>query len=398
MHGPLRGVRVIELGTLLAGSYGARLMAEMGAEVIKVEAPDKPDELREWGQGRYRGHTLWWSVQSRNKKCITLDLRTLTGQELLLKLIEKADIVIENFRPGTLEKWNLGYDRLRAIRPQLVLVRISGYGQTGAYSGRAGFAAAAEAMSGLRYINGYPGQVPPRLHISLGDSLGGMFGAIGALAALHRATETGHGQVVDVSLLEACFAMLESVVPEYDRLGLVRGPQGTGLRGIAPSNVFRTKDGKLMVIAANADGIFRRLCHAMGRPDLPDDPRFTTHAARGEHQEEIEGIVAEWAIERTAPQIDALLNGAGVVCAPIYSIADSFTDPYFRERGLLIEQQDDDLGTFTAPGLIPRFSETPGDVCWSGPLKTGVHNDEVLGGLVGLSADELRRLEEAGTI
>src|SRR5581483_4344520 len=313
--GPLAGVRVIELGMLLAGPFTGRLLGDMGAEIVKIEPPGQPDPMREWGRARYEGRSLWWPVQSRNKKCCTLDLRTGRGQELLLELAKQSDVLVENFRPGTLERWNLGPAELWEVNPRLVIARISGYGQTGPYAERAGFASVAEAMGGIRYINGFPGEPPPRLHISLGDSLAGMFAAQGILAALYRrdALGGGRGQVVDVSLMEACFALLESTVPEYDRLGIVRGPGGTGLKGVAPSNIFKSRDDKWMVIAANADKVFGRLCEAMGRPELATDPKFATHLARGENQEELEGIVAAWAREHDAAEIDRILNDAGVI-------------------------------------------------------------------------------------
>jgi formyl-CoA transferase len=397
--GPLAGVRVIELGMLLAGPFTGRLLGDMGAEIIKIEPPGQPDPLREWGKARYNDRSLWWPVQSRNKKCCTLDLRTEKGQILLRRLVGESDILVENFRPGTLEKWNLGPDRLWEANPRLVIARISGYGQDGPYGPRAGFASVAEAMGGIRYINGFPGQPPPRMHISLGDSLAGMFAAIGALAALYRREAFGgRGQVIDVSLMEACFALLESTVPEFDRLGIVREPAGTGLKGVAPSNIFKTKDGKWMVIAANADNVFRRLCDVMGRPQLADDPRFASHLSRGENQEELEGIVSEWAAGRDATEIDRVLNEAGVICGPIYSIADIFEDPQFRAREMLLEHQDADIGTFVGPGIIPKFSETPGAVRWSGPWEEGSHNRDVYGGLLGLSDDELADLRTEGVV
>jgi formyl-CoA transferase len=398
--GPLAGIRVLELGMLLAGPFTGRLLGDMGAEIIKVEPPGKPDPLREWGKARYKGRSLWWGVQSRNKKCVTLDLRTEKGQELLLDLARQSDVVVENFRPGTLEKWNLGWDELQEANPGLVLCRVSGYGQTGPYSPRAGFASVAEAMGGLRYLNGFPGEPPPRLHLSLGDSLAGMFAAQGILAALYRrdALGGGRGQVVDVSLLESCFALLESTVPEYDRLGVVRGPGGTGLKGVAPSNIFRSRDGKWMVIAANADNVFGRLCAAMGSPELADDERFATHLARGEHQEEIEGIVAEWAGGLDAAEIDRVLNEAGVICGPIYTIADIFEDDHFRAREMLVEHEDPEFGTYIGPGIVPKFSETPGEVRWSATWEHGSHNREVFGGLLGLSDETLAELKAEGVL
>jgi len=397
--GPLAGIRVIELGMLLAGPFAGRLLGDMGAEIIKIEPPGQPDPLRDWGKARYEGRSLWWPVQSRNKKCCTLDLRLEKGQELLLELVKQADVLVENFRPGTLERWNLGPDRLLEANPGLVIARVSGYGQTGPYAARAGFASAAEAMGGIRYINGFPGEPPPRLHISLGDSLAGMFATQGILAALYRRDALGGaGQVVDVSLLEACYAMLESTVPEYDRLGVVRGPGGTGLKGVAPSNIFKSSDGKWMVIAANADGVFRRLCEAMGRPELVDDPRFSTHLARGENQEEIEAIIAEWAGARDAAEIDRELNEAGVICGPIYTIADIFEDPQFQARDMLLKHEDPEFGEYTGPGIVPKFSETPCEVRWSATWDEGSHNRDVYGGLLGLSDAELDELRAEGVL
>lgn len=400
-HGPLTGMRMIELGTLLAGPFAGRLLGDMGAEVLKVEAPGQPDPLRDWGHARYEGRSLWWPVQSRNKKCITLNLREPRGQALLLELVRVADVVTENFRPGTLERWNLGYERLSESNPGVVLARISGYGQTGPYAERAGFASVAEAMGGLRYINGFPGEAPPRTGISLGDSLAAMFAVQGILAALYHRDALGgdgRGQVIDVSLMEASFALLESAVPEYDRLGIVRQPSGTGLKGVAPSNIFKSRDDTWVVIAANQDAVFRRLCGAMGRPELADDPRFATHLARGEHQEEVDGIVAEWAAQHDAHEIDRILNEAGVVCGPIYSIAEIFEDPQFRAREMLVEHVDPDFGPYVGPGIVPKFSETPGAIRWSGTWEEGSHNEEIYCGLLGLSASELEGLREDGIV
>jgi formyl-CoA transferase len=376
--GPLAGIRVVELGMLLAGPFTGRLLGDMGAEIIKVEPPGKPDPLREWGKARYEGRSLWWPVQSRNKKCVTLDLREEAGQRLLLELARHSDVLVENFRPGTLEKWGLAPERLWEVNERLVIARVSGYGQTGPYAPRAGFASVAEAMGGIRHLNGFPGDPPPRLHISLGDSLAGMFAVQGILAALlwRDALGGGRGQIVDVSLMEACFSLLESTVPEYDRLGVVRGPGGTGLKGVAPSNIFRSSDDTWMVIAANADNVFRRLCAAMGRDELADDPRYATHLARGDHQEEIEAIVAEWARRHTAAEIDRLLNDAGVICGPIYTIADIFEDEHYRAREMLVTHVDPEFGEYVGPGIVPKFSETPGRVRWSAPWEEGSHNRE----------------------
>lgn len=398
--GALAGVRVIELGMLLAGPFAGRLLGDMGAEIIKVEPPGKPDPLRDWGHARYRGRSLWWPVQSRNKKCVTLNLREVRGQQLLLELVKRSDVVIENFRPGTLERWNLSFDQLSEANPRIVLARVSGYGQTGPYAARAGFAAVAEAMGGLRYINGFPGDAPPRTGISLGDSLAAMFATQGILAALYArdAPGGGRGQEIDVSLMESCFALLESAVPEYDRLGIIREPAGTGLKGVAPSNIFKSGDGVWVVIAANQDNVFRRLCETMGQPELSDDPRFSTHLARGENQEEIERIIAEWALTLDAREIDRLLNDAGVVCGPIYTIADIFEDPQYRAREMLLEHEDEDFGAFVGPGIVPKFSATPGRVRWSGPAREGSHNAEIYSGLLGLPDDELAELEAEGIV
>lgn len=397
--GPLAGLRVVELGMLLAGPFAGRLLADWGAEVIKVESPARPDSLREWGHTLDDGRSLWWPVQSRNKKCVTLDLHTERGQELLLSLAAQSDALIENFRPGTLERWNIGPDRLEEANPDLIVVRVSGYGQTGPYRDRAGFASAAEAVGGLRYLNGFPGEKPPRTGISLGDSLAAMFATLGLLAALFaRSGKGGRGQVVDVSLIESCFALLEGVVPEYDRLGLVRGPSGTGLSGIAPSNLFRSRDGRWIVIAANQDNVFIRLCAAIDRPELAHDPRFGDHRARGQNQAEIEGIIEVWAAAHDAVEIDRILNAAGVVCGPVNTVADIFADPHFKAREMLVEHQDPELGALVGPGIVPKFSFTPGEVRWSGPWKPGSHNEAIWGELLGLDRDEIATLEREGVL
>jgi formyl-CoA transferase len=397
--GPLDGIRVLELGTLLAGPFAARLLADLGAEVIKVEAPDRPDPVREWGNGTVGERRLWWPTHSRNKKCVTLDLRRPEGQALCLRLVERCDAVIENFRPGTLERWNLGFERLNEVRPGVVCVRISGYGQDGPYRDRAGYASVAEAMSGLRHLNGFPGQAPPRLGISLGDSLGALFAVQGLLAALYRRdARGGAGQIVDVSLVESCFALLESVPAEYAALGLVREPTGTRLDGIAPSNIFRSRDGRWVVIAANQDTVFGRLCDAMGRPDLAHDERFASHDARGGHQDELEAIIGEWAAGHDALELDAILNDAGVAAGLVYTIEDIFADPHFRAREMVVEHDDPEIGPVAGPNVFPRFSDTPGTIRWTGPWDPGAHNRDVYGELAGLDEAELTELERAGVI
>ena len=398
--GPLAGVRIIELGQLLAGPFTGRLLGDLGAEIIKVEAPGQPDPMRDWGHARYEERSLWWPVLSRNKKCVTLNLRAERGQELLLELVRRSDVVVENFRPGTLERWNLGFERMREVNEGIILARVSGYGQTGPYAGRAGFASVSEAMGGLRYINGFPDEPPPRIGISLGDSLAGMFAAQGVMAALYKrdALGYGRGQIVDASILEACFALLEGTVPEYDRLGIVREPSGTSLKGVAPSNIFKSRDGKWVVIAANQNQLFRRLCEAMGQPELADDPRFETHLARGDNQEELDGLIGDWAAQHDADHIDRVLNDAKVVCGPIYTIADIFQDPQFKARDMLIPHHDPEFGEYIGPGIVPKLSETPGEVRWSATWDEGSHNDEIYGDLLGLSDAERATLRDEGVL
>jgi crotonobetainyl-CoA:carnitine CoA-transferase CaiB-like acyl-CoA transferase len=408
MSGPLEGVRVLELGVLIAGPFAGRLMGDFGAEVIKVEQPGRGDPMREWGQHRYQGRPLWWPVQSRNKKLVTLDLHMERGRELCLRLVEQCDVLIENFRPGTLERWGLGPDELSRANPGLVIARLSGYGQSGPYAARAGFAAAGEAMGGLRHINGYPGQAPPRTGISLGDSLAAMFAVQGVLMALYRRDagrvpdgptgRTGGGQVVDASIMESCFAMLESTVPEYGKLGHVRQPSGTALANIAPSNVYRSRDGRWIVIGANAENLWRRLCQVIGRPDLVDDERFDTHWARGQNAAALDEIIGAWVAERDAAEVDRLMNENGIVCGPVYTIADIFEDPQYRAREMLLEMEDPELGKVVAPGIVPKLSRTPGEARWAGPWPLGCHNGEVYSGLLGLDDRELAELSEAGVI
>ncbi|QKW33190.1 CoA transferase [Actinomadura sp. NAK00032] len=397
--GPLAGVRVIELGSVVAGPFAGRLLADLGADVIKVEAPGRPDPLRHWGQESYRGHKLWWTVHARNKRCVTLDLRTERAQQLLLAMVATADVVVENFRPGTLARWNIDYPHMRRANPGIVLCQISGFGQTGPYSQRAGYASVAEAMSGLRALNGYPGQAPPRMGISLGDSLAGMFAVQGVLAALLHRDRTGEGQVVDVALTESCIALLESVIPEFDRLGRIREPGGTRLDGIAPSNLFRSKDGIWVVIAANQDTLFKRLCEVMDRRELATDPRYRDHEARAANQDAIEGIVAEWAGRHDALHIQEVLAGSGVAAGPVYTVDQVVSDPQFLARGMLTPHFDERLGEeVLGPGVVPRFSATPGSVRWAGPAVPGAHNADVYPELLGLTATDLEELADEGVI
>ena len=395
---PLEGVRVLELGSLIAGPLLGRLLADFGAEVIKAEPPGTGDPFREWGAHRYEGRSLWWPLMSRGKKLITLDLHRLEGQELCRRLAAEVDVLVENFRPGTLERWGLGPDELHEFNPRLVIARVSGYGQTGPYATRAGFASAGEAMGGLRHVNGYPDQAPPRAGISLGDSLAALFALEGVLMALyHRDVHGGKGQVVDASILESCFALLDSMVPEYGKLGVVRGPSGARLGHAAPSSVYLSRDGKWMVVAANADNLWRRLCQVMGRPELLKDERFLTHQSRGRHADELDEIIGEWVGGRDAAELDQLLNEAGIVCAPVYTIADIFSDEHFKSREMLLKVETPGLGELVMPGIVPKLSDTPGSVRWAGGWELGSSNDEVYGRL-GLDGTRLARLREEGVI
>jgi len=400
LKGPLSGVRVIEMGQLVAGPFVGSRMADFGAEVIKVESPGQGDAMRHWGHHRYKGRSLWWPVLARNKKTISANLREKRGQDLVRRLIGQADVLVENFKPGTLEKWGLDPESLHVINPGLIIARVSGFGQTGPYSSRPGFASVGEAMGGLRYINGFPDQPPPRTGISLGDSLAGMFATQGVLMALYwRDTiGKGKGQVVDASITESCFAMLESALPEYDKVGFIRQPSGTGLANVSPSNIFPTKDEKWVVIAANLDAMFKRLCDAMEQPELADDPRYSTHQARGENCDELDARIADWTREFTATELDVRLDEHGVVSGPIYSIEDIVNDPHYQARGMIRRYQDDELGDIAVPGFVPLLSETKSEIAWLGSSKVGAHNEEIYCGLLGMTPTELQALENDGII
>jgi crotonobetainyl-CoA:carnitine CoA-transferase CaiB-like acyl-CoA transferase len=316
--GPLSGLRVLEFGQLLAGPYVGTLLSDFGADVVKIEAPGAGDAMRDWGRLRHNDHSLWWSVLARNKSSVTLNLREERGQEIARRLVATADVVLENFRPGTMERWGLGPDEVHAVNPGAIYARVTGYGQTGSYRDRAGFAAGGEAIAGLRYINGYPGQAPPRTGISLGDTLAAQSAFQGILLALYARDARGaEGQVVDASIADACFAMMESTVVEYEKTGVVREPTGPRLPRIAPSNVYQAKDGKWVVIAANHDTLWKRLAKVMGHPDYADDPRFATHHARGENEDLLDEIIGAFAAQHTAAELDEIVNAAGVVCAPV---------------------------------------------------------------------------------
>jgi formyl-CoA transferase len=397
--GPLDGIRVLEVGTLISGPFAGRLLGDLGADVIKIEPPGSPDPLRTWGQAELDGHHFFWTVHARNKKAVTLDLRVPSGRDLFLDLVERSDVIVENFRPGTLEKWGLGYDVLRERNRGIILVRVSGYGQTGPDAHKAGYASVAEAASGLRHMNGFPGGPPPRLALSLGDSLAGMFAAQGALAALYRRSVTGEGQVVDAALTESCLAVQESTIPDYDVGGVVRGPSGTRLEGIAPSNIYPTADGSWVVIAANQDTVFRRLCQAMGRPELATDARFADHVARGRNQDELDAIIGDWAAAREPSEIIDTLSAAGVISGPINTVAEVVADPQLQARGMIADHWDERIGrSVKGPGVVPVFSATPGTIRSAGPAVPGQHNAEVFGDLLGRSEDDLAALRMDGVL
>jgi formyl-CoA transferase len=375
VHGPLSNLKVIELGTLIAGPYCARLLGEFGAEVIKVETPGDGDPLRKWRK-LHRGNSLWWYAQARNKKSIAVNLRVPEGQEVVRALARSADILVENFRPGTLEKWGLGYEALSRDNPGLVMVRLSGFGQTGPDRDKPGFGAIGESMGGMRYVTGYPDRPPVRVGISIGDSLAALFGAMGALMAIHHRHASGRGQVVDVALYEAVFAMMESTLPEYGLGGFVRERSGAALPGIVPSNTYPCKGGKYVVIGANADSIFRRMMRAIGRADLADDPSLATNEGRVARTEELDRAIGEWTAANDLAHVLEVLERAEVPSGKIYSIADIAADLHYRARGM-IERHELDGAELLLPGIVPKMSETPGATRWIGP-KLGEHTDALL--------------------
>lgn len=398
MAEPLAGLRVVEFGQLLAGPYVGTLLGDFGAEVVKIEAPPGGDPMRDWGRLRHNDHSLWWSILARNKLSVTLNLRTEPGQKLAADLAATADVIVENFRPGTMEKWGLGPDDVHARNPKAIYARVSGYGQTGRYRDRPGFASAGEAVAGLRHINGYPDQAPPRSGISLGDTLAAQSAFQGILLALYaRDARGGTGQVVDASIADACFAMLESTIVEYEKTGVVRQPTGPRLPRIAPSNVYRSKDGKWVVIAANHDTLWKRLAALMGRPELGEDERFASHHARGENEDLLDELISEWAARHTAQELDELVNEAGVVCSPVYDASDIYEDEFFRERGLLVPHEDEVHGEMTVPGVVPKLSDTPGSIRQAARWTVGADTEEVLGEL-GVEGSELARLREEGVV
>jgi len=392
----LTGVKVLELGSLIAGPYAASILAQFGAEVIKIEPPGDGDPLRKWRK-LHDGTSLWWYSQSRNKKSVTLDLKSETAREIVRQLVANVDIVIENFRPGTLEKWGLGWEQLRAIKPSLIMVRISGYGQDGPYSARPGFAAIAECMGGLRYTSGFPDRPPVRVGVSLGDTLASLYGTIGALMAMHHLkVNGGQGQFIDVALYEAVFAIMESLVPEYQMQGFVRERSGASMPGIAPTNTYRCGDGLYVAIAGNGDGIFRRFMEAIGRPDLAQEPLLASNDGRAAQSQRLDDIISQWTARHALAEVLTTLDAASVPAGRIYTAADIATDPHYQARGMIEHHQLPDGQPIDLPGVVPKLSATPGTTQWLGPM-LGEHTAEVLAS-IGIDAQALERLRSAGVV
>ncbi|MEM9387930.1 MAG: CoA transferase [Pseudomonadota bacterium] len=394
--GPLAGLRALEMGQLLAGPFCGQLLGDFGAEVIKLEQPGRGDPMRDWGREKANGESLWWPVVSRNKKCITLNARERAGQELILSLVEKSDFLVENFRPGTLERWNLSYDALKAVNPGLILVRVTGYGQSGPYAARAGYGAIGEAMGGLRYVVGSPDRPPSRMGISIGDTLAATFACVGALSALHHRHVTGEGQVVDSAIYEAVLNVMESLISEFDATGFVRERTGAILPNVAPSNVYPTSDGEHL-IAANQDSVFTRLSAAMGRPELAEDERYVSHNARGEHQEELDNLIADWTRTLDGKSLEDLLNEHSVPNGRIYRAPEMLEDAHFKARDAIIRLAHPSFGEIAMQNVAPKLSATPGGIRFAGAA-LGEHNDEVYGDLLGLDAQRRSALQADGII
>lgn len=392
-NGPLQGIRVIEMGQLIAGPFCGQLLADLGAEVIKIELPGKGDPMRGWG----RGIPVWWSIIARNKKCITLDVRTEAGLSIARDLIRQSDIVLENFRPGTMEKWGLSYRELSELNPGIIMTRSSGYGQDGPYSSRAGYGGIGEAMGGLRYIVGDPSTPPSRVGISIGDSLAAMFACIGTLAALQSRERSGQGQVVDAAIYESVLGIMESTIPEFTVAGLIRERTGSILPGIAPSNVYPTADDHMILIGANQDTVFKRLCKAMQQQDLAEDERYKTHEARAENQAELDDLISEWTRQFETSELLALLEEHAVPAGRIFTAPDMLEDPHYQARDSIIDMEDSKHNNLKMQNVFPRLSATPGQVNWSGP-ELGQHNKEIYSELLDFSEEKIDELKQAGVI
>ncbi len=389
-------MKVIELGTLIAGPYAASLLAQFGAEVIKIEPPGDGDPLRKWRK-LHNGTSLWWYTQSRNKKSITLNLKSEKGQQIVRDLVRDADIVIENFRPGSLEAWGLGWEQLSQINPDLVMVRVSGYGQTGPYRDRPGFAAIAESLGGLRHLAGYPDRPPVRMGVSIGDTLASLYGVIGALLAMHHLkVNGGEGQYIDVALYEAVFGVMESLIPEFSVSGYVRACTGASLPGISPSNTYLCKDGQYVVIAGNGDSIFKRMMKAIGRSDLADDPELARNDGRVEHNDMLDDAISRWTTSHDLADVLRTLDAAAVPCSKIYSAADIHADPHYRARDMIGQFSLPDGQEIDLPGIVPKLSKTPGQTQWLGPT-LGAHTAEVLAS-IGMDSNAIAELRAQGVV
>jgi formyl-CoA transferase len=395
--GPLAGLRVIEMGTLIAGPFCGQVLGDFGAEVIKIEDPGKGDPMRQWGRSLPKGHSPWWPVIGRNKKSVTLNLRSERGQAIARALIGKADILVENFRPGAMEKWGLGYEALSADNPGLVMARVSGFGQTGPMASRAGYALIGEAMGGLRHITGEPDRPPARAGISIGDSLAGIHAALGVMMAIHARGRTGKGQVVDAAIYESVLAVMENLITEYSLTGYVRERSGSILPGIAPSNAYPTKGGEMVVIGANQDTLFARLAEAMGAPELSADPRYATHAARGTNQAELDSLIGAWTSTLAIEVVLELMERYGIAAGRVFRAPDMLQDPQFAAREDIVELPHPVFGSVKMQNAFPKLSATPGGVRWPGPA-LGEHTEAVLAEVAGLSADEIAQLRREAVI
>lgn len=393
--GALAGLKVVELGQLIAGPFAAKTLADFGADVIKIEPPGSGDPLRQWRLVK-DGTSVWWQVQSRNKRSIALDLRQTESQAIVRKLVAEADVLIENFRPGAMESWGLGPDVLLEINPGLIILRISGYGQTGPYKDKPGFGVVAEAMGGLRHLSAEPGRLPVRVGVSIGDTLASLHGVIGILMALHEKQKSGLGQVIDVALYESVFNCMESLLPEYSAFGAVRGPAGSALPGIAPSNAYLCKDGKCALIAGNGDSIFKRLMTAIGRDDLAVDPALADNAGRVKRVEEIDAAIGVWTSKHDVTEVLAVLDKAAVPAGRIYTVEDIAADPHYLARGMLAEVSLNDGSILKVPGMVPKLSRTPGHHRRNAP-SLGQDTDTILTEL-GITADQIREMRQRGIV
>lgn len=394
---PLADIRVIELGQLLAGPFCGQLLGDFGADVVKVEDPGRGDPMRQWGREKPHGQSLWWPVVARNKRSITCNLRSSDGQDLIRRLVAKSDVLLENFRPGTLERWGLGPDALWEINPGLIITRVTGFGQDGPYSPRAGYGSIGEAMGGIRYVTGDPGHSPSRAGISLGDSLAAVFAALGTLVALHSRESSGRGQIVDSAIYEAVLAMMESLLPEWEIAGYQRERTGSVLPNVSPSNLYPTSDGEAVLVAANQDTVFRRLAAVMKRPEFAEDERYATHGARGAHMEELDNVIAAWTAKHDADELLGLLNEAGVPSGRIFRAEDMLADPHFAARQAIVRLTHPQFGEVPMQNVFPKLSATPGRVRQVGP-ELGEHNEEIYQDMLGIDDDTMSSLHSSGVI